>query len=76
MSALLDRVRALVTAKGMKTRLAEDLDIPPSRLSEWLAGKYEPSGEITLRLLLPFGRNPGPLKNSEVGYVISLTPRL
>ncbi len=51
LAQLLDRVRALVAAKGMKARLAADLDVPPSRLSEWLAGKYEPSGEITLRLL-------------------------
>ena len=49
--ALLDRVRVLVAAKGMKTRLAAALEVPPARLSEWLAGKYEPSGEITLRLL-------------------------
>jgi transcriptional regulator with XRE-family HTH domain len=51
LAQLLDRVRALVVAKGMKAKLAADLDVPPSRLSEWLAGKYEPSGEITLRLL-------------------------
>jgi transcriptional regulator with XRE-family HTH domain len=34
----------------MKTKLAGDLGVPQSRVSEWLSGKYEPSGESALRL--------------------------
>lgn len=48
---LLERVRVLVSGKGMKAKLASTLDVPQSRLSEWLGGKCEPSGETTLRLL-------------------------
>lgn len=48
---LLERVRALVSAKGMKAKLATSLNVPQSRLSEWLGGKCNPSGETTLRLL-------------------------
>jgi transcriptional regulator with XRE-family HTH domain len=48
---LLERVRVLVAAKGMKARLAAELGVPHSRVREWLSGKYEPSGEVTLRLL-------------------------
>jgi transcriptional regulator with XRE-family HTH domain len=47
---LLTDVRSLVSQKGMKAKLAAHLEVPQSRLSEWLAGKYEPSGEIALRL--------------------------
>ena len=43
-------VRLLVGARGMKARLAADLDVPQPRVSEWLAGKYEPSGQTALRL--------------------------
>jgi transcriptional regulator with XRE-family HTH domain len=48
---LLARVRGLVSAKGMKAKLAATLGVPQSRLSEWLGGTCEPSGETTLRLL-------------------------
>ena len=48
---LLGKVRRLTEGKGMKAKLAKCLGVPQSRISEWLAGKYEPSGEITLRLL-------------------------
>lgn len=43
-------VRLLVSARGMKARLAADLDVPQPRVSEWLAGKYKPSGQTALRL--------------------------
>ena len=51
MEKLLSRVRRLVSGKGMKAKLAAEIDVLPPRLSEWLAGKYQPSGEVTLRLL-------------------------
>ena len=50
MKRLLGSVRRLVAPKGAKAKLAAHLKVPPSRVSEWLAGKYEPSGEIALRL--------------------------
>jgi transcriptional regulator with XRE-family HTH domain len=47
---LLGRVRELSKAKGAKAKLASFLEVSAPRVSEWLAGKYEPSGETTLRL--------------------------
>lgn len=35
---------------GSKGKLAEVLGVPPSRLSEWLGGKYEPGAEVAFRL--------------------------
>jgi len=51
MQKLLDRVRYMVSGKGEKAKLAAYLEVPQSRLSEWLGGKCEPSGETTLKLL-------------------------
>lgn len=51
MRDLLSRVRALTAGRGRKTLLARDLKVPLPRISEWLSGKNEPGGEITLRLL-------------------------
>lgn len=51
LSGLLDKVRKLTKPVGMKARLAADLSVPPSRVSEWLSGKHDPSGEVTLQLL-------------------------
>lgn len=47
---LLEQVRSLTKPKGMKAKLARDLGVPKPRVSEWLAGKYQPSGEIALRI--------------------------
>jgi transcriptional regulator with XRE-family HTH domain len=51
LQGLLAKVKRLTQAKGLKARLAATLGVPAPRISEWLAGKYEPSGETTLRLL-------------------------
>jgi transcriptional regulator with XRE-family HTH domain len=51
MRELLEKVRRLTAPRGMKAALARALPEPLPRISEWLAGKYEPSGETTLRLL-------------------------
>lgn len=48
---LLDQTRELVEPSGMKAVLASYLGVPQSRVSEWLGGKHEPSGEVTLKLL-------------------------
>ena len=48
---LLDQTRELVRASGMKAVLATYLGVPQSRVSEWLGGKHEPSGEVALKLL-------------------------
>jgi transcriptional regulator with XRE-family HTH domain len=47
---LLDTARRLTKPRGMKARLAKDLDVPMPRISDWMAGKYLPSGERALRL--------------------------
>ncbi len=36
--------------RGKRTQLAEYLDVSPSRVSEWLAGKRQPGGEVTLAM--------------------------
>jgi transcriptional regulator with XRE-family HTH domain len=51
MKDLLARLAQATKARGKKAALAKFLKIPASRISEWLHGSYEPSGEITLRLL-------------------------
>jgi transcriptional regulator with XRE-family HTH domain len=47
---LLNDVRRLTKPAGMKAKLADALDVPQSRVSEWLSGKHEPSGEMTMRI--------------------------
>ena len=51
MKQLLEDVRRLAKPAGMKAQLAKYLEVPQARVSEWLGDKYEPSGEITLKLL-------------------------
>jgi hypothetical protein len=51
MRELLGKVRKLTSARGMKVKLAAALHAPLPRISEWLSGKYAPSGQTTLRLL-------------------------
>lgn len=51
MKELLDKIRKLTEPTGMKAKLATALKVPPARVSEWLSGKHDPSGETTLQLL-------------------------
>jgi len=51
MKILLGRVSLATKARGKKAALAKFLKLPPPRVSEWLHGAGEPSGEIALRLL-------------------------
>lgn len=51
LSRLMGRVRSAASAVGMKSALATYLHVAPARISEWLSGRKEPSGETTLRLL-------------------------
>jgi len=48
---LLARLKAATRPLRKKSELATFLGVPQSRVSEWLNGKYEPGGEITLQLL-------------------------
>ena len=48
---LLKKVAMLTKPKGAKAMLASALGVPQSRISEWLGGKYSPSGDIALKLL-------------------------
>ena len=48
---LLARVKAATAEIGMKSALAEYLNVPPQRVSEWLSGKYEPGAEVALQML-------------------------
>jgi transcriptional regulator with XRE-family HTH domain/DNA-binding transcriptional regulator YiaG len=48
---LLKRLNEATRKRGMKTSLAKFIGVPLSKVSEWLSGAHEPSGENTLRLL-------------------------
>jgi transcriptional regulator with XRE-family HTH domain len=47
---LLDQVRRLTEERGERAALATFLGVPRPRISEWLSGRYEPGGQITLKL--------------------------
>jgi transcriptional regulator with XRE-family HTH domain len=51
MQNLIGMIRQLTAAPGSKAKLAQFLGVPQARVSEWLAGRYQPGGQITLRLL-------------------------
>jgi transcriptional regulator with XRE-family HTH domain len=51
MKVLLGRVALATKARGKKAALAKFLKVDPPRVSDWLRGRYEPSGEVALRLL-------------------------
>jgi DNA-binding transcriptional regulator YiaG len=48
---LLGRVALATKARGKKAALAKFLKVDPPRVSDWLRGRYKPTGEVTLRLL-------------------------
>ena len=48
---LLKRLNEATRERGTKTELAKFMGVPLSKVSQWLSGKYEPSGETTLQLL-------------------------
>ncbi|MBI5384894.1 MAG: helix-turn-helix domain-containing protein [Verrucomicrobia bacterium] len=48
---LLERLRQATAARGSKTKLAAWLGVSPQKVTDWLSGRVEPSGETTLRLL-------------------------
>lgn len=50
-SELVGRIRKATQARGSKTKLAKWLGTSPQSVTDWLAGRKEPSGETTLRLL-------------------------
>jgi transcriptional regulator with XRE-family HTH domain len=51
MEVLLGRLKRAVGAPGKRTELAKFMGVAPPRISEWLSGEREPSGEYTLMLL-------------------------
>jgi transcriptional regulator with XRE-family HTH domain len=51
MKVLLGQVADLSKGRGKKLALAKFIGVNQSRVSEWLRGKNEPGGEITLHLL-------------------------
>ena len=51
LDVLVARIAKATRPHGKKAALAQFLKIPQSRVSEWLHGKGQPGGEVTLRLL-------------------------
>ncbi len=48
---LLARLKLATEERGNKTTLANYLEVPLVRVSQWLSGKREPGGEVTLQML-------------------------
>lgn len=48
---LIKRLNEATTERGTKTALAKFMDVPLSKVSQWLSGAHEPGGETTLQLL-------------------------
>lgn len=46
-----DRLKKATAQRGNKTVLAKFLGVPLASVSQWLSGKREPGGEITLKML-------------------------
>jgi hypothetical protein len=51
MSQLLKRLKRATKQPGKKKELARFMSVQPPRVWEWIAGKKEPGGKATLRLL-------------------------
>lgn len=51
MQTLRDRLKNATAARGAKGELAKSLGVPLSSISDWLAGRKDPSGKTALRLL-------------------------
>jgi transcriptional regulator with XRE-family HTH domain len=51
MPKLIERLRHVTAERGRKTELAKRLGVSQQKVSDWLSGRVEPSGETTLRLL-------------------------
>lgn len=49
--SLIERLNAVTQVRGKKSELAQFLEVPAARVSEWLAKRKEPGGETTLQLL-------------------------
>lgn len=73
MAWLRRRLSSLTAERGMKRELASVLGVPHTRVSEWLSGKSEPTGQTTLRLLQwvlsksksgKLNKNPGSATNT------------
>lgn len=50
-TSLIRRLLNVISEHGKKAELAREINVPLPRISELLAGKWEPGGERTLRLL-------------------------
>jgi DNA-binding transcriptional regulator YiaG len=48
---LIERLKRATEARGSKAELAAWLGVHRQSVTDWLSGKQEPGGEITLRLL-------------------------
>lgn len=44
------RACSLTKQRGARARLAEILGVLPQTLNDWLRGRFEPGGEVTLKL--------------------------
>jgi hypothetical protein len=51
LSELIARATTVTRGHGLKSALAKQLKVPPSRVTEWLKRRKEPGGAITLELL-------------------------
>lgn len=73
LQVLLARIRNATQQRGKKTQLAKFLGVRKSRLSEWLAGTYEPGAETALNLLEWVTAEEAKIKSAPSG--VSTTAR-
>jgi DNA-binding transcriptional regulator YiaG len=63
MPELISNLRKATARRGMKGKLAQAMDVPLPRISEWLAGTRNPGGAKTLKLLRWVELHEGQQKN-------------
>ena len=51
LAELLRRIEGATSQRGKKTELAKFLGVTPQGLNDWLSGRREPGGEVTLLML-------------------------
>jgi hypothetical protein len=74
LKALLARVRRASAARGKKQELANFIDVPRQRVTNWLSEVSAPNGEVTL-LMLEWVQAEEAKQNKDRGSVVALPRR-
>src|ERR1043165_1707329 len=74
LAGLIERVKAATAARGKKSALARWLGTTPQCVTDWLAGRRAPGGEVTL-LLLEWVQSEEPHQNKNTPAALVTPPR-